>query len=66
MKPPVWIVLVVACGQPVRACDLCAIYAATEAQGVSGKGFFGGVAEQYTYFNTLQINGRDVSNEGDQ
>jgi hypothetical protein len=48
------------------ACDLCAIYAATEAQGGSGKGFFGGVAEQYTYFNTLQVDGHDVSNEGDQ
>jgi hypothetical protein len=51
---------------PAVGCDLCAIYAATEAQGESGKGFFGGVAEQYTYFNTLQIGGHDVPNVGNQ
>ena len=48
------------------ACDLCSIYAATEAQGGSGKGFFGGIAEQYTYFNTYQIDGSDVPNVGNQ
>jgi hypothetical protein len=55
-----------ACAQAAAACDLCAIYAAMEAEGSSGKGFFGGVAEQYTDFNTLQVNGHDVPNEGDQ
>lgn len=55
-----------ACVQPAVACDLCSVYAATEAQGGSGKGFFGGVAEQFTYFNTLQIDGHDVPNEGNQ
>ena len=54
------------CAQPVAACDLCAVYAATEAQGGSGQGGFGGVAEQFTYFNTLQANGHDVANDGDQ
>jgi hypothetical protein len=48
------------------ACDLCAVYAAGEAQGGSGKGLLGGIAEQYTYFNTLQISGHDVPNEGNQ
>ena len=66
MKNLLAFVLAGACVQPAVACDLCAIYAATEAQGGGGKGFFAGVAEQYTYFNTLQINGRDVSNEGNQ
>jgi hypothetical protein len=47
-------------------CDLCAIYAASEAQGGGGAGFFGGIAEQYTDLNTLQINGHDVPNEGNQ
>jgi hypothetical protein len=47
------------------ACDLCAVYAAAEAQGWSGRGLLGGVAEQYTYFHTLQVNGQDVPNEGD-
>jgi hypothetical protein len=54
------------CGPPVLACDLCAVYAASTAQGGSGKGLFGGIAGQYTYFNTLQADGHDVPNEGDQ
>ena len=66
MKFSVSLILAAACAQPVTACDLCAIYAATEAQGGSGKGFFGGVAEQYTHFNTYQVDGRDVSNVGNQ
>ena len=52
--------------QPVMACDLCAIYDATAAQGGIGKGFFGGIAEQYTYFNTFQVDGRVVPNVGNQ
>jgi hypothetical protein len=47
-----------------HACDLCAVYSASEAQG-SGKGFYGGVAEQYTYFNTLQSDGHNVGNDGE-
>jgi hypothetical protein len=66
IKKLIAILLAGACAQPVVACDLCAIYAATEAQGGSGKGFFAGVAEQYTYFNTFQVDGHDVANEGDQ
>jgi hypothetical protein len=66
MKNLLAFVLAGACVQPAVACDLCSVYAATEAQGGSGKGFFTGVAEQYTYFNTLQIDGRDVANEGNQ
>jgi hypothetical protein len=44
------------------ACDFCAVYSATEAQGNSGKGFFAGVAEQYTYFDTFQSGGHDQPN----
>jgi hypothetical protein len=55
-----------ACVPPAMACDLCAVYAATEAQGQGGKGFFAGVAEQYTRFDTLQIEGHEVANEGHQ
>jgi hypothetical protein len=43
-------------------CDLCAIYGAMESQGVSSRGFFGGVAEQYTYFGTFQSGGHDATN----
>jgi len=66
MKIYVLVILVAACAQPVMACDLCSVYAATEAQGESGKGFFGGIAEQYTYFNTYQVDGHDVPNVGNQ
>src|SRR4051812_3837746 len=56
-------VLAAASVQPAFACDLCSVYAANEAQG-NGKGFFGGLAEQYTYFGTLQDNGHKVPSEG--
>ena len=62
MKIFVGAVLAVACAQPVLACDFCAVYAATEAHGDSGKGFFAGLAEQYTYFDTFQSGGRDQPN----
>jgi hypothetical protein len=66
MKIFVGAILAAACAQPVFACDLCAVYAATEAHGGTGKGFFGGVAEQYTYFNTFQSGGRDHPNPDDE
>jgi hypothetical protein len=52
--------------RPAAACDLCSVYAAREAPGASDRGLFAGVADQYTYFNTLQMNGREVPNEGNQ
>src|SRR5712672_252666 len=51
-------------GAAAMACDLCAVYSASEAQG-SGQGFYGGMAEQYTYFNTLQAAGHNVANDGE-
>jgi hypothetical protein len=66
MKYFLFVVLAVGCAHPGMACDLCSIYAATEAQGGSGRGFFGGVAEQYTYFNAYQVDGKDVANIGNQ
>lgn len=44
------------------ACDMCAIYTATEAQGESRRGFFIGAAEQFTRFGTLQFEGSEVPN----
>src|SRR6266404_4822424 len=46
------------------ACDLCAVYSATEAQS-GGGGLYGGIAEQFTYFNTLQSGGHAVANDGE-
>jgi hypothetical protein len=48
------------------ACDICSVYSATEARGEIGKGFFAGVAEQYTHFGTLQLEGDEVPNPGNQ
>src|SRR5207302_6134331 len=48
------------------ACDLCAIYAAAQAQGGSGVGFYGGLAEQFTYFGSLQDSGNRVPNTIEQ
>lgn len=57
-------VLAAASAQPVLGCDLCSVYAATEAQGGSGRGWFGGIAEQFTHFGTLQDNGHEIPSEG--
>jgi hypothetical protein len=64
MKILISVVLAGACTQPVLGCDLCSVYAATEAQGGSGKGFFGGVADQFTHFGTVQEDGHKVASEG--
>lgn len=47
--------------QPIWACDLCSLYSAQEAQ-AGGKGFFSGVAEQFTYFDTYQSDGHTALN----
>ncbi len=59
-------VLIGAVATPAMGCDLCAIYAATQAQGGSGAGFYGGIAEQFTYFGTLQDGGNKVPNTIEQ
>jgi hypothetical protein len=63
---PTLAVLVVLTGMPgpARACDLCSVYTASEAQG-GGQGWFGGVAEQFTYFGSLQSGGQPVANDGE-
>jgi len=50
---------------PAAACDLCAVYTATEMQ--EGRtGFRLAVAEQYTYFGTLRSDGEKVGNPGER
>ena len=48
------------------ACDLCAIYSASSARGEIGTGFFGGVAEQFTHFGTVQVDGTKVDDPSGQ
>jgi hypothetical protein len=57
-------VLAAASAQPVLGCDLCSIYSAQEAQGAN-KGYFAGVAEQFTYFGTLLNDGQKEAANGE-
>ena len=66
MKILVPAVVAAVCVQPVAACDLCAIYAASQARGEIGRGVFAGVAEQFTHFGTVQVDGHEVSNPSGQ
>jgi len=50
---------------PAFGCDLCAIYSASEANAVAGRGFYGGVFEQFTHFGTLQEDGHKIPNDGE-
>lgn len=52
---------VLAAPPPTLACDICAVYTATE-QGESRTGLRAGVAVQYSHFGTLQDGGREVPN----
>lgn len=50
---------------PARACDICAVYSATE-QRESRTGPRLGIATQYSYFGTLLENGHEVPNPDGQ
>jgi hypothetical protein len=51
---------------PAVACDLCSVYAASEAQGGTGAGFLGGIAESYNHFGTLRDGGHVIDIPGDK
>jgi hypothetical protein len=51
---------------PAAACDLCAVYNVTAARGVADPGFTVGVAEQFTRFETLQRDGKDIADPARQ
>ena len=54
-----------ACPPLTHACDLCAIYTATEGR-ETRPGLWAGVAEQYGHFTTLKLDGDEVDNPADQ
>ena len=66
MKFVLSVVFLTVCAQTGRACDLCAIYAASQARAEVGQGPFAGVAEQFTHFGTVQVDGRVVTNPSGQ
>ncbi|MFO1520019.1 MAG: hypothetical protein U1F57_10210 [bacterium] len=47
---------------PAWACDFCSIYMSNQAATANAKGFYFGVAEQFTHYGTLQLNGSQVPN----
>src|SRR5437764_9947041 len=60
------VLLTGALGMPALGCDLCAIYSANQARGEIGKGPFAGVAEQFTHFGTVQVDGVKAPNPSGQ
>jgi hypothetical protein len=59
----VLVVAVLASASTLSACDLCSVYSAQEAQGM-GRGYFAGIAEQFTHFGTLLNNGHEEPANG--
>jgi hypothetical protein len=46
----------------LQACDLCSVYSAAQAHGEIGKGIYAGVAQQFTHFGTIQVEGAEIPN----
>jgi len=53
-------------GEPAAlACDCCSVFSSCNLQSATEKGFVAGIAEQYTYFGTPQMDGQKVSGDGE-
>ena len=53
-------------GAPVAlACDCCSVFSSCNLQSAGEKGFIAGLAEQYTHFGTLQMDGQKVPGNGE-
>ncbi len=59
------VALAVLAARPAAACDICSVYTLLEAR-ESARGLFAGLAEQYTDFSTLQLDGHEVENDAGQ
>src|SRR5438045_66153 len=66
MRRLIFVLVSAVTAQPLIGCDLCSVYAASRARGDLGSGVFAGVAEQYTRFGTLQLDGNEVPNTAGQ
>lgn len=66
MKALIYFGVAATSAQVALGCDLCAIYAPGQAPGDLGLGPIVGVAEQYTHFGTLQLDGTEVPNPAGQ
>jgi hypothetical protein len=58
-------VLVFAGAPFALACDCCSVFSACNLQSKNEKGFFTGVAEQYTHSGTLLDGGKEISGHGE-
>lgn len=52
----------VSASMPTVACDICSVYNAPLAHGVIEAGFHAAIAEQFTHYGTLQMDGQEVPN----
>jgi hypothetical protein len=50
----------------VLACDVCSVYSVAQVEVRVGQGPFAGVAEFYTHFGTVQVDGHQVPNQSGQ
>jgi hypothetical protein len=76
MKQLSLLFVLLACASRVAGCDLCGCYTPQlqtlpPSKGVGAgsswlDGFYGAVAEQFTHFGTLQVDGHEVANPTDQ
>lgn len=60
-----WLAGVLPSVRPAAACDVCAVYTATE-MGESRTGFRLGLAEQYSRFGTIKRDGDEIDNVADE
>jgi hypothetical protein len=54
------------CAPSVSACDLCSVFAASQARAEVAPGPYAGVAEQFTHFGTVQFEGHELPNPSGQ
>jgi hypothetical protein len=76
MKQLSLLFVLLACASRVAGCDLCGCYTPQlqtlpPSKGVGAgsswlDGFYGAVAEQFTHFGTLQVDGHEVANPTDE
>lgn len=57
LGPALWLGLLLA--RPLPACELCAIYSASNARGEASEGFLFTMAEQFTSYGNLQFEGEE-------
>jgi hypothetical protein len=66
MKILISAVLVGVVAQSALGCDLCAVYSAIQARSEADRGPFAGLAEQFTHFASVQVDGHEIADPSHQ